>query len=102
MTNADLERLGLSLRPWEGAFEKVIERWLRWYEGDTLLPTGAERATAAEQRATAESQRAAAESQRAEAETQRAEAETQRAEAATQRAERLAALLRAHGLDDAE
>ncbi len=79
MTNADLTRFGLSLRPWEGDFEKVTERWLRWYEGDTLIPTGAERATAAEQRAEAEAQRAAAEAQRA---------------------ERLAALLRAHGLSD--
>ena len=88
MTNADLERLGLSLRPWDGVYEDMSDRWLRWYVGDTLLPTGAERAKSAERRV--------------EAETQRAEAETQRAEAATQRAERLAALLRAHGLDDAE
>ncbi len=51
------------------------------------------------QRAEAERQRAEAERQRAEAEQQRAEAEQQRAEAERQRAERLAARLRALGID---
>ncbi|MEB3229726.1 MAG: Uma2 family endonuclease [Leptolyngbyaceae bacterium] len=54
------------------------------------------------QRAEAESRRAEAESQRAEAESQRAEAESQRAEQAVEKAERLAARLRALGIDPEE
>ena len=80
MTNAEFARFpGLSLRPWEGAYEGLQARWLRWFEGDAPIPTGAERA---------------------EAEHQRAEAEHQRAEAERQRADRLAALLAAHGLTE--
>ncbi len=48
MTNPEFTDLGLSLRPWHGTFEGYEARWLRWYEGDTLLPTGTERSEAAE------------------------------------------------------
>ena len=63
-------RLGLTL--WEGVFEAVRHRWLRWVdEHGVLIPTGGERAD--------EQQRRADEQQR--------------------RAERLAALLRQAGID---
>jgi Uma2 family endonuclease len=55
-----------------------------------------------EQRADQERERAEAERERAEAERERAEAERERAEAAQRRAERLAAQLRAHGLEPDE
>ena len=106
MTTGELSRLdGLSLRPWEGAYEGMVARWLRWFEGETLVATGSERANAEQQRADTEQQRADTEQQRADteqqradAEQQRADAEQQRADAEQQRANRLAALLAAHGL----
>jgi len=52
MVRANLSALGdLSLRPWDGVFEGLRARWLRWYEGETLLLTGDERAEAEAQRA---------------------------------------------------
>jgi hypothetical protein len=54
---------------------------------------------AEQQRADAERQRADGEQQRADGEQQRADAEQQRADAEQQRAERLAAQLRALGVD---
>ncbi|GIV99708.1 Uma2 family endonuclease [Roseiflexus sp.] len=106
-----LPDVGLGARLWDGEYEGVQAVWLRWCDRDgNLIPTGAElaaqerqRAEAERQRAEAEQQRAEVERQRAEAECQRAEAERQRAEAERQRAERLAARLRALGIDpDAE
>lgn len=92
MTQVSFARLGgLSLRPWEGSYEGLEARWLRWFDGDQLIPTGAERAAA-------EAARADAAEARAEAESQRAEAESRRAAAAAERAERLAALLVEHGI----
>jgi hypothetical protein len=89
-----LERVGLGLTLWSGAFEEEqVRLWLRWCDQQgQVIATGAERAEA-------ESQRAEAESQRAQAERQRAEAERQRAEAERQRANRLAAYLQAQGID---
>lgn len=73
------EDLGLGLVEWEGAYEGVQQRWIRWRTRDgALLPTGAERA---------ESERARAESERA------------RADDAEARARRLAEKLRALGID---
>jgi hypothetical protein len=67
--------------------------WLRWTDATgALLPLPEERASAAEAQARVDAERA-------EAEKQRAEAEKQRAEAEKQRAERLAARLRALGID---
>jgi Uma2 family endonuclease len=71
-------RLGLLLRLWRGVYYRRESDWLRWYDGDRLLPTGSE---AAEEQAT------------------RAAAEATRAAAEATRAERLAARLRALGLD---
>lgn len=74
-----LPELNLGLKLWEGVCDGRKATWLRWCDRQgNLLPTGAEQA-------------------------QRAEAEHQRAEAERQRAERLAAKLRAAGIDpDAE
>ncbi len=81
-----LETVGLGLTFWEGEFEGEHARWLRWCDQDgVVIPTGRERA---EQ-----------EKQRAEQEKQRAEQEKQRAEQEKQRAERLAAQLRALGVE---
>ena len=107
--------LGLTL--WEGVFESVPSRWLRWLdERGTMIPTGAEqrrRADEERRRADEERRRADGERQRADGERQRADGERQRAEHVEQllaeerrhaeqehrRAERLAALLRQSGID---
>jgi len=71
--------LGLGLVIWEGSYEGCNARWLRWVDAHgELLPTGSE--------AKAEAER-------------RAESERERATAAQERAERLAAKLRALGID---
>lgn len=99
--------VALSLTFWYGAFEDKTALWLRWSDptGD-IIPTGAERAEQAHRRADAavlrveeERQRAEQESQRAEQESQRAEEANLRAEQAQQRADRLAAQLRALGIE---
>jgi Uma2 family endonuclease len=85
-----LEKVGLGLTFWEGEFQgQQHPSWLRWCDRDgVVIPTGQERA---EQ-----------EKQRAEQEKQRAEQEKQRAEQEKQRAERLAAQLRALGIEPSE
>jgi hypothetical protein len=94
------ETLGLELVPWEGAYEGLEERWLRWRSLDgEWIATGAERANTEKARADAEHLRA--ESERAKAELERAKAESERAKAESERAraERLAERLRALGFD---
>jgi Uma2 family endonuclease len=62
------ERLGLELGLWQGVYRKQTATWVRLFHPDgRLVPTGAERADAAEAQAEAERQRAEAERQRAEA-----------------------------------
>jgi Uma2 family endonuclease len=80
------ENVGLGLVEWEGTFEGLHRKWLRWHTRDgQVVPTGAERAQTAEARVgTAEAQAAD---------------EKARAEAAEARAERLAARLRALGVE---
>ena len=87
------ESVGLGLVEWEGTFEGMPGRWLRWRTraGD-LVPTGAERAE--REQARAEREQARAESAEA-----RAESEKVRAESAEARARRLAARLRELGVD---
>jgi len=59
--------VGLGLTLWKGTYEDLDAQWLRWCREDrSVVPTGAERANAADQRADAEKQRADAEKQRAE------------------------------------
>ncbi len=78
--------VGLGLTTWRGKFENMEDTWLRWCDASGgLIPTGMERA---EQ-----------ERQRADQERQRADQERQRAEQSQQRAERLAAQLKAMGID---
>ena len=103
-------RLGLML--WDGVFEAVRSRWLRWIdEHGVMIPTGRERADEEHRRADEERQRADEEHrradeerqradeehQRADEERQRADKERQRADEEHQRAERLAALSRSTG-----
>jgi hypothetical protein len=76
--------LGLTL--WTGNFEEVQGLWLRWCDQNgRVIPTGKERGDQ--------------EKQRADQEMQRAEQEKQRAEQEKQRADRLAAQLRAMGVN---
>ncbi len=94
------EILGLGLTEWEGTFEGIAGRWLRWHTPDgQLVPTGAE--TAENERARAENERARAENERARAENERARAENERARADTAEALalRMAARLRELGID---
>ncbi|MBM3222625.1 MAG: Uma2 family endonuclease [Candidatus Tectomicrobia bacterium] len=80
--DAWLPEVGLGVTLWEGMFEGRHGTWLRWCDqAGEVIPTGAERAEAAQQQA---------------------EAAQQRAEAAQQRAERLARRLRELGLDPEE
>ncbi len=77
-----LEIVGLQLTLWEGVFETKQARWLRWLDEEgKLVLTGAERA---------------------EQERLRAEQERTRAEQERLRAERLAAQLRALGVEPVE
>jgi Uma2 family endonuclease len=103
-----LEDVGLGLTLWEGCFEDDISRiWLRWCDCEgNVIPTGAEgmeterqRAEVEKSRAEAEKSRAEAEKSRAEIEKSRAEVEKSRAEVEKSRADRLAAQLRALGID---
>jgi Uma2 family endonuclease len=99
--------IGLGLCLWDGRFEDMPARWLRWCDAaGTPIPTGAERAEQERQRAEQEHERAEQERQRAEQEHERAEQERQRAEQeheraerARERAERLSERLRALGID---
>jgi hypothetical protein len=117
-SDTKLDKLGLSLGLWEGTFEHMAQTWLRWQSATgQWLPTGEELAAQAQQQAelaqeraelaleVAEEERArtAQAQQRAEQAQQRAEQERQAAEEerakAEQRAERLAAQLRALGIE---
>lgn len=74
-----IHQLGVELGIWQGRYYNLELPWLRWWDAQgNLLLAGAERANM---------------------ESQRANMESQRAEAQLQRAERLAAQLRALGID---
>jgi Uma2 family endonuclease len=95
-----LEEIQLSLRLWQGSYQKITRQWLRWYDSEgNLIPTTEEIAEIERIIAETERQRAEIERQRAETERQQAEIERQRAETEFQRAERLAAKLRELGID---
>jgi Uma2 family endonuclease len=88
-----LPQMGVELGIWQGEYKNVDLPWLRWWDDQgNLLLTG-------EEQAEQERLRAEQESQRAEQERLRAEQERLRAEQESQRAERLAAQLRALGVD---
>ncbi len=85
--------LDLGLGVWEGAYDGIHGRWLRWYDAaGAWIPTP-------EERAEQERERAERERQRAEQERERAERERQRAEAAEAQLQALQARLRAQGLE---
>ncbi len=87
-----LPEAGLGLGLWQGVYQGVERRWLRFYEAaghwiPTPLEQENQRVQQEQQRAEQEQQRAEQEQQRAEQERQRAEQERQRAEQERQRAE---------------
>jgi Uma2 family endonuclease len=95
-----LDQVGLRGMLWDGVFEGLHERWLRWGNADgILIPTGEEGRTQERQQTEQERQRAEQERQRAEQERQRAEQAEAQALEEQQRAERLAAQLRALGVE---
>jgi Putative restriction endonuclease len=102
-----MNEMNLYFGTWRGTKEDRTGYWLRWWDADgNVLPWALEQieqerqqAEQERQRAEQERQRAEQESQRAEQERQRAEQASQRAEQTSQRADRLAALLRAQGID---
>jgi Uma2 family endonuclease len=86
----------LGLIFWEGEYEGMRGRWLRWCDREgRVIPTGRE---GREQ----ERQRAEQERQRAEQERQRAEQARRETEAEKERNDRLRAQLRALGIEPAE
>jgi hypothetical protein len=92
--------LGLGLCLWDGAFEGLTARWLRWCDAaGEPIATGAERAARERQRADQEHKRADQEQQRSDQERQRADQEQARADQERQRAEGMAEKLRALGMD---
>jgi hypothetical protein len=95
--------IGLGLTLWQGSYEDHEAVWLRWcYEDKTVVPTGAERAEQERERAEQAQQQAEQERERAEQERERAEQAQQQAEQERERAERLAAQLRALGIEPEE
>jgi hypothetical protein len=105
-----IPEMQLFLGVWEGKRENRSGYWLRWWdEAGNLLLWRTERIEQEHQRAEQERQRAEQERQRAEQERQQAQQERQRAEQERQqaqqerqRAERLAAQLRAAGIEPEE
>ncbi len=88
-----LPEAGLGLGLWHGAYQGLERRWLRFYTADgAWVPTPLEQGQSLLNQ----------ERQQAEQERQRAEQERQRAEQERQRAERLAAQLRALGIEPQE
>jgi len=109
-----LPEAGLGLGLWSGVYQGLERQWLRFYDAQEMwIPTPAEherqraeherqRAEHAEQRAEHERQRAEHAEQRAEHAEQQAEHERQHAVQADQRATRLAAQLKALGIEPAD
>lgn len=88
-----MPEIGLGIGNERADYGGLMRDWLYWYdENDRRYPTPSEQIELEAQRATMESQRADTESQRADLESHRANTERQRAE-------RLAAKLRALGID---
>ncbi len=94
------EELGLGLGIWQGEYEGVFGKWLRWKDskGEWIL-TAEQKAEREQQRAEREQQRAEREQQRAEQEQQRADQAQQEAQQVRQRADRLAEKLRELGIE---
>ncbi|MEA5421423.1 Uma2 family endonuclease [Spirulina sp. CCNP1310] len=98
-----IDSMGVELGIWRGTYGNLELPWLRWWdEQGNLLLTGDERARIEQHRAQQAEERVEQVALELEQERQRAETERQRAETERQRAERLAALLRAQGIDPEE
>ncbi len=95
-----LQKIGLELVLWDGIYEAKAGIWLRWRDANgVLLPTGAEAAQAAQEQAAQAQEQAAQAQEQAAQERERAERAEQVAVEAQSRAERLAAQLRALGIE---
>ncbi len=94
------EELGLGLGIWQGEYEGVFGKWLRWKDskGEWIL-TAEQKAEREQQRAEREQQRAEREQQRANQAQKRADQAQQEAQQVRQRADRLAAKLRELGIE---
>jgi hypothetical protein len=100
MSDHWMPEVELGLMVWHGEHQGVYGEWLRWCDQNGVpIPTGQERAEQEQLRAEQERQRAEQEQLRAEQERQRAEQERLRANQERLRAERLAAKLRALGIE---
>jgi Uma2 family endonuclease len=92
--------LGLGVVLWHGVYKGMEATWLRWQDEQShLLLTGQERAEVAEERAEVAEERAEVAEERAEVAEERAEVAEERAAMERERAERLAAQLRALGVE---
>jgi hypothetical protein len=86
-----LKNVGLGLMLWEGNYEMITTRWLRWCdEQGNPIPTDSDSGES-------EFKRAENERERAKRETERAESERERADAAEERLRQLQERLRAAG-----
>ncbi|NJL02312.1 MAG: Uma2 family endonuclease [Spirulinaceae cyanobacterium RM2_2_10] len=99
-----MPELNLGLGLWQGRHRELSRLWLRWYDADgRWVPTEAEQARSQAEQAfiRAEQERGRAEQARLQAEQAQSQAEQAQLQAAQerQRAERLAARLRALGVD---
>jgi Putative restriction endonuclease len=94
------EDFPLGLEIWEGEYEGNHAEWLRWTDNDgNLIPTGRECADRERERAQEERQRAQEERERAKAAEERSLIAEERASIAEDKALRLAAKLRALGIN---
>jgi hypothetical protein len=85
-----LEQVGLGLTLWSGTYEGKTEEWLRWCDRNgQVIPTGAEKAKAAEQQAEIARQQAETARQQAEIAQKRAEELLAELEAERERSQRL-------------
>jgi len=92
--------LGVELGIWQGQYQNLELPWLRWWDNQgNLLLTGWETTEQESQRAERAELQLQEESQRAERAELQVEQECQRTEQERQRAERLAAQLRAMGIE---
>jgi Uma2 family endonuclease len=92
-----LPDLNLSLGLWQGEYEGISRKWLRWLDAEgNWISTSLEQSE--QQRIQAEQQRLMAEQQQARERQQRLMAEQQR-DSAQEKAERMAERLRALGID---
>jgi len=112
-----LPQLGLGIKIWDGVYEGMPARWLRWCDPDgNIIPTGKELAERAKAKADAAIEMAEIAEEKAEAAQQKietaeekaktaekiAQSERYRAEKAEKQAARLAEKLRMMGIDETE